>query len=143
GIAAVSANDIWAVGRNDTETLTEHWDGTSWKIVNSPNPGNLSNALSGVTALSDGTVAAVGGQGSATTGTTPLILQNAASAPKTWHPTRDPLHVVASPTIPNSQLLATTAIAANDIWAVGDVLSSSGTFTTLAEHIDATSWSVV
>jgi hypothetical protein len=52
------------------------------KTVNSPNPGNVSNGLAAVTALSDGTVAAVGSQVSSTTGQTPLILQNAASAPK-------------------------------------------------------------
>jgi hypothetical protein len=82
GIAAVSANDIWAVGVDNSQTLTEQWDGTSLHIVNSPNPGNVSNGLVGVTALSDGTVAAVGSQTSSTTGHTPLILQNAASAPK-------------------------------------------------------------
>jgi hypothetical protein len=82
GIAAISANDIWAVGTNENSTLTEHWDGKSWRVVNSPNPGQ-SNSLSGVTALSDGTVAAVGNQFSSTTGTTPLILQNPWSAPKT------------------------------------------------------------
>jgi uncharacterized protein (TIGR03118 family) len=67
GIAAISANDIWAVGSVITSTgqmatLTEHWDGASWKIVGSPNPGNFSDGLSGVTALSDGTVVAVGFQ---------------------------------------------------------------------------------
>src|SRR5262249_52746732 len=60
GIAAISANDIWAVGSVITSsgqmaTLTEHWDGTSWKIINSPNPGNFSNGLFGAAALSDGT----------------------------------------------------------------------------------------
>ncbi len=94
GIAAISANDIWAVGTVGTArspkppaTLTEHWDGTSWSIIRSPNPGDFANRLFGVTALSDGTVAAVGQQESSTTGTTPLILQNAASAPKTRSPT--------------------------------------------------------
>jgi hypothetical protein len=81
GIAAISANDIWAVGTNEDATLTEHWDGTRWRVINSPSPGQ-SNSLSGVTALSDGTVAAVGFQFSSTTGTTPLILQNATSAHK-------------------------------------------------------------
>src|SRR5947209_14875409 len=45
GIAAVSANDIWSVGSfnvgpyaNSLRTLTEHWNGTSWSIVPSPNP---------------------------------------------------------------------------------------------------------
>jgi hypothetical protein len=82
GIAAVSANDIWAVGSNGTATLTEHWDGSRWRVINSPNPGQ-SNFLSAVTALSDGTVTAVGGQFNSTTGETPLILQNAQS---TWGP---------------------------------------------------------
>jgi hypothetical protein len=81
GIAAISANDIWAVGKNEGSTLTEHWDGMNWKIVDAPNPGQ-SNSLSAVTALNDGTVAAVGSQFSSATGTTPLILQNGGgSAP--------------------------------------------------------------
>ena len=66
GIAAVSANDIWAVGVG-AGTVTEHWDGTSWSIIPSPRPGELF----GVTALSDGTVVAVGSDGSSG-----LILQN-------------------------------------------------------------------
>jgi hypothetical protein len=75
GVAAVSANDIWAVGDSHSATLTEHWDGTSWRIIRSPNPGSVLNELSGVTALSDGTVAAVGFQEDSTI-LTGLILQN-------------------------------------------------------------------
>jgi hypothetical protein len=63
GIAAISANDIWAVGNiGINKTLTEHWDGTSWSSIPSPNPAVNRNELFGVTALSDGTVAAVGHQ---------------------------------------------------------------------------------
>jgi hypothetical protein len=86
GIAAISANDIWAVGTNENSTLTEHWDGTQWRVINSPNPGSLGNGLSGVTALSDGTVAAVGSQETSSFVFTPLILQNSASAPKSATP---------------------------------------------------------
>ena len=54
------------------------------------------------------------------------------------------LHVVPSPFVNNSKLIGTAAIAANDIWAVGDIVSNSGlTTTTLAEHFDGTTWSVV
>ncbi len=74
GIAVVSANDIWAVG-NFTDpstgferTLTEHYDGTSWSVVASPNATSGHNSLSGVTALADGTVVAVGTAGDQTTG---------------------------------------------------------------------------
>ncbi len=80
GVAAISANDIWAVGVTHTGTLTEHWDGTSWSVIRSPDPGKVTNSLSGVTALSDGTVAAVGLQEDSKV-LTGLILQNAGSAP--------------------------------------------------------------
>jgi hypothetical protein len=82
GIAAVSADDIWAVGAGNfstnsgTATLIEHWDGTSWTIVSSPDPGTASNALFAVAALSDGTVLAVGDQQESGFDATPLILRN-------------------------------------------------------------------
>ena len=67
GIAAVSATDIWAVGYTTDpstgfqQTLTEHWDGTSWSVIASPNAAPAgSSTLAGVTALADGTVVAVG-----------------------------------------------------------------------------------
>lgn len=59
GVTAVSAQDVWAVGDyldNTTiwSTLIEHWDGTSWQIVASPNvqPGKFDNFLHSVTAIS-------------------------------------------------------------------------------------------
>jgi hypothetical protein len=108
GIAAISATDIWAVGFNEGSTLTEHWDGTSWKVVNSPNPGQ-SNFLAGVTALSDGTVAAVGNQFSSTTGTTPLILQNS------WH---DDPRSATSPAAPSAAMpAARDAVAVDQLFA--------------------------
>jgi hypothetical protein len=81
GIAAISANDIVAVGTlttstGGTGTLIEQWNGTSWTIVSSPDPGTADNSLLGVTALSDGTIVAVGSQTNQGTDATPLILQN-------------------------------------------------------------------
>jgi hypothetical protein len=60
GIAAVSANDIWAVGRVGGQTVTEHFDGTQWSLIASPNPNPNNSSLAGVTALPNGTVVAVG-----------------------------------------------------------------------------------
>jgi hypothetical protein len=64
GVAAVSANDIWAVGESSnsstgTQTLVEHWDGTSWTIVSSPTGAGGSH-LEAVAATSTGIVVAVG-----------------------------------------------------------------------------------
>lgn len=65
-VAAISASDLWAVGEagypsgggavdgntatnNPTiPTLIEHWNGTNWQIVSSPNPGTYNNSLSAV-----------------------------------------------------------------------------------------------
>jgi hypothetical protein len=81
GIAAISANDIWAVGEALNQTITEHWDGKSWSVIASPDPGKF-NVLLAVTALSDGTVAAVGYQTDFAGHLSGIILQNAAPAPK-------------------------------------------------------------
>ena len=70
GVAAVSATNIWAVGfiANTTaagsvqQTLIEHWNGTSWSVVSSPNPGS-SPVLSGVAATSATNAWAVGNSG--------------------------------------------------------------------------------
>src|ERR1700680_4862350 len=53
GIAAVSANNDWAVGYSLTssgiyQTLIEHWNGTKWSVVPSPNVGASSNDLTSV-----------------------------------------------------------------------------------------------
>ena len=45
GVVALSAKDVWAVGYESPGeipivTLVEHWDGTSWSLVSSPNPDN-------------------------------------------------------------------------------------------------------
>src|ERR1700674_3284812 len=43
-IAAITANDIWAVGystadsSSPSQALIEHWDGTQWSIISSPQP---------------------------------------------------------------------------------------------------------
>jgi hypothetical protein len=45
-VAIVSANDIWAVGESQNatsgiaQTLIEQWNGSSWSVVSSPNPGS-------------------------------------------------------------------------------------------------------
>jgi hypothetical protein len=73
GVAAIAPNDAWAVGffvgalnqDRPQKTLIEHWDGTSWKVVPSPNVGGpntqtVSNQLRGVIAVSTNDVWAFG-----------------------------------------------------------------------------------
>jgi hypothetical protein len=137
-LAAISSNDVWAVGTgtigDEDATATLHWNGTAWSVVPSPNVGpEVDNTLAGVAAVATNNVWAVGTQ-QPTSLTDPhtLILHWNGSA---WS-------IVPSPndggnTVDN-HLLAATAVASNDVWAVG----FSG-FGTLSEHWNGTSWSVV
>jgi photosystem II stability/assembly factor-like uncharacterized protein len=77
-ISAVSANSIWTVGIVGTKSLVEHFDGTKWSVIASANPSasaGVINDFDGVTALSDGTVVAVGATFNGKN-LQPLILQN-------------------------------------------------------------------
>jgi hypothetical protein len=64
GIAAVSPTDVWAVGyrpggEGSTRAIVSRFDGRSWRVVTGPAvPG--SDVLTGVDALPDGAVLAVG-----------------------------------------------------------------------------------
>jgi hypothetical protein len=57
-IAGRSATDVWAVGFSDDitgaipirRTLAQHWNGTSWSVVASANPGTSDNWLTSVVA---------------------------------------------------------------------------------------------
>ncbi len=135
-VTAISANDVWAVGQfqdasGATQTLTEHWDGTSWSVVASPSASPGAEFL-GAAAVSSRNVWAVGLSGSAT-----LIEQ--------WNGTN--WAVVPSPnpagTLANI-LFGVAVVSANDIWAVGESQNAtSGIPSTLIEQWNGTSWSIV
>ena len=69
GLAAISANDLWAVGMyytgNSPNVLAQHWDGTAWTISTLESPPDNGELLA-VSALSANNVWAAGYSGSAT-----------------------------------------------------------------------------
>ena len=50
-------------GFSPSQTLIEHWNGTTWSVVASPNVGTQLNGLNGVTAVSTSDIWAVGSDG--------------------------------------------------------------------------------
>ena len=67
GILEMKPNDVWSVGSSDfvgvrdTEyPLIGHWNGQSWRRVNSPIPANNTGALCGMAASSPGDIWVVG-----------------------------------------------------------------------------------
>ncbi len=132
-IDALTSSDIWAAGlymdQNNLEyTLIEHWDGGSWSIVTSPNPGSVNNSLDGVAIISANDVWAVGEYNDGVTNYTLTEHWNGTS----WS-------VVASPTGSiNNILTAVDGTSTTDVWAVGQ--SGDGP---IVEHWNGTAWSMV
>jgi hypothetical protein len=140
GIDCTSSSNCWAAGMYDNGTadqnLIEHWDGTSWTIVSSPNTAaGQSNMLNGLTCTSASQCFAVGFYTNASNVNQTLILQwNGAS----WS-------IVPSPNVGSgqaNQLNAVTCSGANDCWAVGT--AELGAFhQTLVERWNGSSWTIV
>jgi hypothetical protein len=135
GVAALSPDDVWAVGdvggdTGTTQTLTEHWDGTQWSVVSSPDPSGFGDGLAAVSAISGKDIWAVG-----SAGTTKF---NSAALVEHWN--GEKWQVVPTPPIgEDSDLRAVAAFSANDIWAVGVYDLAY----TLVEHWDGRSWRIV
>lgn len=127
GVAAVSADDVWAVGADNGQTLTEHWNGTSWGVVVSPNAGMNTSELLGVAAVSSSDVWAVGYYSIVSTGANKTLIEH-------WDGTS--WSIVSIPKVGsyNNQLLAVAAVSASDVWAVGESLTLNW---------NGTSWSKV
>src|ERR1700719_1396472 len=140
GIAANSVSDIWAVGTlapdSDTDslnTLTEHFDGTSWSVVSSPNVGVASQLFK--VAAKQGKAWAVGYFTDSTTFTPRTLIE--AWNGSSWQ--------VASSPSPGSLglLYGVSATSPSDVWAVGFYMNAQGVFQTLIEHFNGSTWSVV
>ena len=139
GVAAISPNNVWAVGSYGNGsggfTLVEHWDGTKWKVVASPNVNaSPSEELLGVAAISSNNIWAVGDYYTASHIQQSLIEHWDG---KSWS-------VVSSPNVASvfAILTAISAISATDIWAVGNSSSLQG-YQPLIEHWNGKSWSIV
>jgi hypothetical protein len=131
-VSVLTPDDIWAIGHynfGDDKTLIQHWDGTEWHIVPSPNGGPWSNWLYGVHAIAADDVWAVG--------------TAADESTLTLHWDGYEWSVVPSPNPSASQnvLNAVYGTASNDVWAVG-YYASAGHRRTLAMHWNGSEWTV-
>ncbi|HLJ32777.1 MAG TPA: hypothetical protein VKU38_03955 [Ktedonobacteraceae bacterium] len=150
GIAALSANDVWAVGANadqspdsyqpfpkGTQGLIEHWNGSQWQIVPSPKIGTQGNLLFAIAPISSTNIWAVGEYANSNNPTMDKTLV------EHWNGTQ--WHIVPSPNpAPNgNQLDAISVVTPNDIWAVGSSFESNNQQHTLIEHWNGSQWRAV
>lgn len=129
-VAAFASDDVWAVGNFDgypARSLILHWDGTAWAQVTAPQVGEGQNYLYGIGGTATNDVWAVG-QGSGQT----LALHWDGTA---WSE-------VATPALDAGTLQDVTAVASDDVWAVGREGEYWPTVS-LALHWDGSTWTRV
>ena len=136
GVAVASANDAWSVGYSKNpssglnETLVEHWDGTVWTIIPSPNISGIHNFLSGVTVAGANDVWAAGGSTDYPGGSNPPLIEH-------WDGTA--WSIIPNPGLPGELLTGISAGSPTNVWAVG----IDNTLNTLTMHWDGTAWTRV
>jgi hypothetical protein len=133
---ALSARDVWAVGHQQGEdgtygTLIEHWDGTRWSVVPSPDPGTSGNHLYGVAAAGPDNIWAVG-QRDGGHSDTPLV--------EHWDG-----HHWKAVDVPSAGLtgglLQGVAVHGSQVWAVGQSDDGTHQARPLVEHLLNGVWS--
>jgi PASTA domain len=139
GVTVVSACDVWAVGDDESDTLSEglieHWTGGgSWTVAATINRGD-NNVLSGISAVSANDVWAVGYTYDAEAGVSHTLIEHWDGS--SWSTVTSP-----SPGLKGNVLSSVTATSANDGWAVGSFASGNGN-KTLIEHWDGSTWQQV
>lgn len=139
-ITCLSAQDCWAVGLvengSSERTLIEHWNGSSWSIVNSPQPsGTVDSLFFDVSCISASDCWAVGRFDTGGHWQTLIEHWNGVS----WS-------IVSSPNVASSwsnYLYGIACVSAQNCWAVGYFKSPDFITRTLVEHWDGISWSIV
>jgi hypothetical protein len=132
-VDALSPSDAWAVGHFEAagfdhpRPLVEHWDGGAWSSVSVP--WNQESELLGVAAVSAGDVWMVGGDQSG--GSALIARWNGTSVTEVPHPNPGSFN----------RLYAVTAVAPNDVWAVGEYTNPISR--TLALHWNGSTWTQV
>jgi hypothetical protein len=139
GVSASSSSSAWAVGTWSRtaagyKVLIEHWTGGRWQYLPGRSPGNDSNTLNGVVALSRSQAWAVGDYH--TNG------QSLKTLVEHWNGKSWAVQPSPSPVKGNNTLVSVAATSSSNAWAVGHTLSTTGEQRTLIEHWNGRSWAV-
>jgi hypothetical protein len=143
GVACTAATACMSTGGHSvptgnlvSATLAEQWNGTSWKVVPSPNsPGAGADGLNGVACPAAAACMAVG-SGVDQTG------ESGFNVAEAWNGTSWSLLRTPNPGSTNDELRGVACATSSSCMAVGD-FTGIGNEMTLAEAWNGTAWSVV
>jgi hypothetical protein len=143
-VAGSSPRDVWAFGdflpdaknsnQDATLTFAEHYNGSNWSVVRTPNTGVNFNSFYGGTA-SKGWAWAVGEYLNSQFRDRALL--------EVWHAGKWTIAHIPQPGSLRDMLFGASALSPSDVWVVGDREGGNGVFATLAEHWNGHRWSVV
>ena len=146
-VACSTSSDCWAVGYYEGEskrqTLIEHWDGTAWTIVESPNTtSEADNLLHGVTCTSATDCWAVGYYSTPTGAQTLTEHWDGSAWTIVGSPNGEQISPLAATPWGASVLYDVTCVSSTDCWAVGNFYNGFAD-QTLIERWDGTAWTIV
>ena len=133
-IAALNSGNVWAAGYSDDpnclcgKTVVEHWNGSRWTRLTTPNPG-VADYLTGIAATSATDVWAVGYEWISNVVELPLLLHYDGRTWRRFNTSR----------LQFGQISSVFARSTNDVWAVGWTGQVPGV-NALALHWNGTSW---
>jgi len=138
GVVDLSPANAWAVGKGSGGSLLAHWNGSAWSSVTIPDPDFSPGADESISASSATDIWVVGTTVNTTTGTTSAEALHFNGTAWAVVPMQQP--GTNTPTIG-----AVTAISATNAWAVGEDIGATSAIggSTLIEHYNGTSWSIV
>jgi len=140
GVTAFSPSNVWAVGYTTNlstvqGSLIEHYNGSSWSIVPSPNAvAGRANDLFSVAGTAPSDIWSVGFYQSSRAHTHPLVEHYNGSS---WS-------LVSAPQPAQMDGFADVApVTTTNVWAVGGGNTGTGITPPLVEHYDGSAWTVV
>jgi hypothetical protein len=156
-VSAISASDAWAVGIDnspcahapstgaamtaaaacDDHTLAEHWDGSSWTAVPTPNRPGGGNDFNAVAAIAPDDVWAVGSSDNANHGTTRTLAEHWDGSAWTIVRTKNDSTAFGAANV----FTSVVAIGPTKVWAGGyAIIDGGGGIEMLFERWNGTRW---
>jgi Phosphoesterase family len=140
GASALSPSDVWVAGDQEGanqvfETLAEHWNGSTWSAVPTPDPGPAGNHLYAVDAVSSDDVWAAGQQ----------LGSNGPDRGLVEHWNGHSWSVVPTPPSPSGDplvMLDAITVSRSTVWVAGEADSPSGGGQPLIESYSGGKWSI-
>lgn len=139
---ALAPNDVWAVGfylvGDDEHTLIQHWDGTQWSIVPSPDGPTGDGSLRGVSGSSPTDIWAVGEYDK------PSFTVMGKALTMRWDGTNWSAFIPPNPSPWGvNPLNHVVSLAPNDAYAVGQWSTAAQGLSTYVVHWDGAGWTQV